>query len=284
MTFAMNRSKLQSLLSLLDDPDDNIAVTVMSELLKNESELMALLAELQESDNKVLRKRVQQLETIITLRKRRREFAKKITPPVKVVEALTELHLLYHERDVPEVVYSMVEMFVRIACNNNIETIDDIGTFMARNNFTMTMPEDKPVPEDYCIGSVLNDRMGSDIMLCLLAKLIGVHAKIKVALVRLDDMFAVCTPDGRFIAPANNWVPEEMNGQALDIRWNDSGNLLKYISLMLFLHTVSSDNFHYVHTVAQALCGGDDDFSTDFLPYPYNGKKNKKLKERESLL
>ena len=61
------QTKLQSLISLLDDPDDNIAVSVMAELLKYETALMPLLGELQESDNKLLRKRVQQLESIILL-------------------------------------------------------------------------------------------------------------------------------------------------------------------------------------------------------------------------
>ena len=66
---------MRSMISLLDDPDENIAVSVMAELLKHESELMPLLGELQESDNKLLRKRVQQLETIILLRSRRREWS-----------------------------------------------------------------------------------------------------------------------------------------------------------------------------------------------------------------
>ena len=75
----MPRNKLQSLISLLDDPDENIAVSVMAEMLKYEAELLPLLGELQESENKLLRKRIQQLETIILLRNRRRDFLKKIT-------------------------------------------------------------------------------------------------------------------------------------------------------------------------------------------------------------
>ena len=38
----MPRNKLQSLISLLDDPDENIAVSVMAEMLKYATELRSM--------------------------------------------------------------------------------------------------------------------------------------------------------------------------------------------------------------------------------------------------
>lgn len=269
----MARSNLQSLLSLLDDPNEDIAVTVMGELLKNETELMSMLGELQESENKLLRKRVQQLETIIMLRNRRRDFLNKInSDTIDIADALVELHLLYLDRDVPEMLRSMLDMFASIVGNNNIGNIDELGEFMARNKFTLPLPEEVLGPENYCIGIILEDRVGADIMLCMLAVIAGVQSNLRVNLVRLDGKFVVSTPEGRFISPENDWMPEQITDQMVDLKWNCPACVLKYASLMLFLHAVSSDNFRSIYTIAMAVCGGDDDFFTDFLPYPYNGK------------
>ena len=134
---------MQSLISLLDDPDENIAVSVMAEMLKYEAELLPLLGELQESENKLLRKRIQQLETIILLRNRRRDFLKKITAEeIDIIEGLIELHLLYFDRDTPQLLLEMLQMFMLTAGNNNIKNIAELGNFMARNNFALP-PEDE---------------------------------------------------------------------------------------------------------------------------------------------
>ena len=269
----MTESKLQSLISLLDDPDENIAVTVMGELLKNEAELMPLLGELQESDNKLLRKRVQQLETIIMLRNRRREFLQRIDGgECDIADGLVELHLLYFDRDTPEMVRSIIELFVNVALNNNIRNIDELGGFMAENNFVLPLPDETLEPENFCIGPILEDRIGADIMLCTLALLAGVHSGLPLELVRIDGKFAVSTLEGRFISPANGWLAEDADTQKADLSWNNPAAVLKYASLMLFLYAVSSDNFRYVYTIAQAMSGSPEDFSTDFLPYPYNGR------------
>lgn len=49
------RSDLASLLSLLDDEDETVAVNAMAELLNREAELGDALAVLQESDHPLLR-------------------------------------------------------------------------------------------------------------------------------------------------------------------------------------------------------------------------------------
>lgn len=75
------RSDLASLLSLLDDEDETVAVNAMAELLNREAELGDALAVLQESDHPLLRRRSHQLQAAITLRRRRREFASRLNAP-----------------------------------------------------------------------------------------------------------------------------------------------------------------------------------------------------------
>ena len=269
----MPQNKLQSLISLLDDPDENIAVSVMAEMLKYEAELLPILGELQESENKLLRKRIQQLETIILLRNRRRDFLKKITAEeIDIIEGLIELHLLYFDRDTPQLLLEMLQMFMLTAGNNNIKNIAELGNFMARNNFALPPEDELLEPENYCIGPILEDRLGADIMLCTLALLAGIDAGLELGLVRVAGRFAVINQAGEMISPENDWQIDRVNKLQTGDFWNDPKAVLKYASLMLFLHAVSSDNFRYVYTIAQALCESSDECKTDFLPYPYNGK------------
>lgn len=264
---------MQSLISLLDDPDDNIAVSVMAELLKYEAEIMPLLGEMQEAENKLLRKRVQQLETIILLRNRRRNFLKKInTDEVDIIDGLIELHLLYFDRDTPQMLLEMLHVFMQIASNNDIKNISELGNFMARNNFAMPPEDEMLEPENYCIGPILEDRLGSDIMLCTLAMIAGIDAGLQLGMVRIAGRFSVINQSGEMISPENNWQVDRVNKLQTGDFWNDPRAVLKYASLMLFLHAVSSDNFRYVYTIAQALCGENEEFTPGFLPYPYNGK------------
>ena len=263
------------MISLLDDPDENIAVSVMAELLKHEADLMPLLGELQESDNKLLRKRVQQLETIILLRNRRRDFLAKINAgEIDIVEGLIELHLLYFDRDTPQMLWEMIQVFMQVAGNNDIKNIAELGGFMARNNFVLPPEDELLEPENYCLGPILEDRMGADIMLCTLALLAGIDAGLQLGLVRVAGRFAVINQAGEMISPENDWQIDRVNKLQTGDFWNDPKAVLKHASLMIFLYAVSSDNFRYVYTIAQALCGAEEDFSTDFLPYPYNGMEN----------
>lgn len=270
----MEQEKLRSLLSLLDDPSDNIAVSVMGELLKNDENLLPFLAELQEADNKLLRKRVQQLETIITLRQRRRNFLGRLQEePLDVFECLIELHLLFFDRDTPEMLWDMLRTFMQVAENNAIKNISELGAFMARNGFALPPAEERLDPENFCIGPILEDRLGSDIMLCTLALLAGIEAGLQLGLVRVAGRFAVIDISGAMISPENDWLPDQASKLERGDFWNDPRAVLRYASLMLFLHAVFSDNFRYVHTIAHTLTGSGDDQLLDFLPYPYNGKK-----------
>ena len=200
----MAQVNLRSLLTLLDDPDEGIAVSVMGELLKYDSELLPLLGEFQESENKLQRKRVQQLETIINLRKRRKSFLAKLQEePLNIFECLIELHLLYFDRDTPEMLWDMLRTFMSVAENNEIKNITELGAFMARNGFALPPAEETLEPENFCIGPVLEDRLGADIMLCTLALLAGIDAGLSLGLVRVAGRFAVIDVSGGMISPAS---------------------------------------------------------------------------------
>lgn len=270
----MSECNLRVLLGLLDDPDENIAVSVMGELLRHEKELLPLLGELQEDENVLLRKRIQQLQSIIAIRSRRRKFLEQLkSEQLDLAEGLIELHLLWFDRDYPETLLEMLQTFMAVAANNMIKNIGELGSFMLRNGFALPPADEALEPENFCIGPILEDRMGADIMLCTLALMAGLDAGLELGLVRVAGHFAVVNAAGEMISPGNGWIVDHVNKLQRGDFWNDPKAVLKYASLMLFLYAVSSDNFRYIHTIGHALCGGSDDEMLDFLPYPYNGEQ-----------
>ena len=268
----MSEAYLRSLLGMLDDPDENTAVSVMAELLKHETAILPLLCEMQEADNSLLRKRIQQLESIVTLRRRRKDFLLNLeSDEFDLVQGLVDLHMLWFDRDTPELIMDMFRTFMSVAANNELKSIEELGAFMARNGFALPPPEERLEPETYCLGPVLEDRLGSDILLCTLALLAGLDANLKLALVRTAGRFVVINEAGIMISPENNWLPDQESRLQAGDFWQDPRTVLKYASLMLFLYAASSDNFRYVHTIGHALSGREDSGLLDFLPYPYNG-------------
>ncbi len=267
---------LRHLLAMLDDPDEKIAGSVMGELLKYDSELLPLLGEMQEDDDPLLRKRIQQLESILIMRDRRRNFVELLeNEEVDIVRGLIELHLLWFDRDTPEMLLDMLRTFMEVAANNQIKNISSLGAFMARNGFTLPPEDELLEPENYCMGPILEDRIGSDIMLCTLALLAGLDANLELGLVRVAGHFAVMDISGEMISPYNNWLPDRVSKLERGDFWNDPKSVLKYASLMLFLYACSSDSFRYIYTIGHALCGQDERSMLDFLPYPYNGSESK---------
>lgn len=270
----MSKTDLRKLAGMLDDPSQSIAVSVMSELLRHEDELMPLLGELQESADPLMRKRVQQLEAILNLRQRRKRFYELLTgETMSVVEGLVELHLLWFDRDNPEMLKQQIYAFVAAADAARIGNIADLGAFMARCRFTLPAEEDAGDPENFCIGPVLEDRIGADVMLCILGMMAGIGAGLQVAVVRVNGKFSLVNAAGVMISPENNWLPDRncqlRNGEF----WYEPAKLLEYASLMLFLFACSYDTFRCVHTIGHALCGSSGNEVLDFLPFPYNGRK-----------
>ena len=61
--------------SMLDDADENVGVNLLAQLLERADELEDLPAVLQESADPVVRRRAHQLQSALTMRRRRRGIA-----------------------------------------------------------------------------------------------------------------------------------------------------------------------------------------------------------------
>ena len=125
--------EINSLLSLLDDEDESIAVNAMAELLNREAELGEALAELQESSHPLLRRRGHQLQAAITLRRRRREFIRKLQAPrVDLIDGLIDVHLQWYDNDSRPELESLWSDFRQEAARCPLHTLEELAYFMRK--------------------------------------------------------------------------------------------------------------------------------------------------------
>ena len=194
--------EINSLLSLLDDEDESVAVNAMAELLNREAELGEALAELQESSHPLLRRRSHQLQAAITLRRRRREFIRKLQAPrVDLIDGLIDVHLQWYDNDSRPELESLWSDFRQEAARCPLHTLEELAYFMRKSGFT-AQPETTLRPENYCIGPILENHTGSA---ALLAAIAGAITPAPFRMVRVMGDFALYDGEGRLLVPAHDW-------------------------------------------------------------------------------
>lgn len=257
---------VSSLLSLLDDEDESVALEAMAQLLDRGDEVEPELAQLQDSTEPLLRRRVHQLAAALTLRRRRREFSHLLeAPEPDVNKLLVELHLQWFDNDPQPAMTARLESFLAEARSSGVRDLGGVSMYMRKLGF-VAEHDTTMRPEDYCIGLILSDRIGSTAMLCQLGREM-LRGAAEAQVVRLADEFALW--DGRaLLLPERDWRLLRAPGADELERWDDR-KVLKFASTMLFAAAVHTDSFRYVLTIGQALSGLPGDEVLDYLPYPY---------------
>jgi len=257
---------IRTLLSLLDDEDEQIAIEAIAELLFRGDEVLPYLAELQDSSDPLLRRRVHQLEAALIARRRRSEFSRLLAmPDPNVPKILVELHLQWFDNDPAPEMESRLAAFLAEGLSQHPRTLADVAAFFRKCGI-IAERETTLRPENYCVGVMLADRIGSAAVWALLAKLM-LPGNSGIRIVRNVEEFALC--DGNtLLLPERDWrIVRAPNRGELE-EW-DERKVLKFASVMLFSAAVNSDSFRYVLTIGQALSGLPDDEVLDYMPYPY---------------
>lgn len=260
--------KLASLIKLLDDENPDVAHSVMAELLRHESDIAPLLAEHQESDNPRLRKRIHQLQAIMTVRRRRRSFGELLRQPnLSLIRGLMAVHLQWYDNDSERSLVKLWQELLKTTRRYKPETLERLSYFMRKCGFSV-VADDEVQADHYCLGPVLEDQEGADFILCAIAMEIAAAWKFETRIVRILGNFVLIDADGQALTPKNNWQLMPRITLANCESW-DTVKILKLASSMLFLYAVGSDSFRYVHTIGGSLASLSDDDDPDFLPYPY---------------
>ncbi len=277
----MEHKRIKTLFSLLDDQCDATAYGAMAELLRHPEQLDHFLSEYHESPDPLMRKRVHQLDAIMTIRRRRKNFMHALNRSgIDLAEGLVEVHLMWYDNDSKPDLMALVEEFISMASAFEVTDIFRLGDFMRKNNFSTPIDGETFNPDNFCIGSIFSERCGSEIMLCLLALLASFTAGYELHLAHVLDHFILVDTSGNWLMPSGNWKTGKINTGGKPEYWDDGARILKYLTLQLFTSAVGSDSFRYIHTIAAALTGSDGtDMDDDLLPYPYRPLKDGELQK-----
>jgi hypothetical protein len=260
-------NEIKALISLLDDEDENIALNAMARLLELESSLKDELGQLQESDNPLLRKRGHQLQVALTLRARRKLFFKEIqSDNFDFIVLLINFHLLWFDNDSEPKLFDEFIKFDSSFDANSKSSLKEIASNMKLREFNV-VKDSTIYPEIYCLGSILNEQVAAQSVICALLKYI-VQNHLDVKIIRFMDNFGLLDKDNMALWPGNNWQITILPNDAEVEYWNFR-DILKYIGLTLFSSAVNSDSFRYVLTLAQTLTGDYTLDALSSLPYPF---------------
>lgn len=259
---------IRRLASLLNDPDEAVAVSAMAELLNRESELGDLPAELQENASHLMRRRIHQLQSALTMIERRRFLAALLRKDdLDFIEALIQIHLQWFDRDSELSLHRRMSSFIHELEKYPRESLADIGDAFAFCGVTAS-PVTTLKVEQYCLGSMLDDRCGAAALWCGI--ICGIFPDLDLSVIRFQGRFAVRdNARNEMLIPENNWQTEIVPGGDLPEEW-PLKNLLRLAVMTLFSAAVNSDSFRYILTLAQAFTGSDTAEPLGVLPYPYN--------------
>ena len=256
--------------SMLDDPDENVGVNLLAQLLCRADELGDLPGHLHESGDPVVRRRAHQLQAALTMRNRRNRFHNRLfSPEPALVRGLEELHLLWYDRDSQTELHEMVSGFVADFRNAGVKTLEDIEFFMRKKNI---LPENESVikVENYCIGTVIDRRTGAaSVLMALAAELAGSR---EFQLVRCMEQFAIFDRKDSILTGGGSWnLCKAPDLKSMEL-WNNR-MILQFVSSTLLSCAVNSDSYRYIMSIAQAISGLPAEEVFPHFPYPFSMKQ-----------
>ena len=285
----MNR-KLESLATLLEDEDINISAVAMSEILSgnfNRKELRELVSIMQESSLPEQRRLAHQMQAIMRKRKRRHVLSARIKKNnADLLQGMAELHSLWYDENDSREVSKLWNNLLKDAAVKPPRTPRKLAGFMRTAGFGVC---DANIQDGdlYCLGAVLEDRIGSPVILAAIARQLAYFFGLKGAVVNVDSSFGILFVTGggknnakcagvnprklksAILLPADNWsiaTTDDFSHCSI----MSPGKVLKFISGMLFLNAVCSEGPRYVQLLAGCIAGvKETNTMSGILPYPY---------------
>ena len=265
-----DKNDMKYLVELLDDENEQSASMAMAELLtKGSTALEPVLRDMQKSDNPRIRKRTRQLQHALMARSRRRIFMQPPERPISLLTGLIRLHLCWFDNDKQSFVEKQWRELEAEYRKAHPADLFGMAEFM-RKTFP-DRPENRDFhPDAFCIGAVLEDKIGSDLIFACIAAILSSSTQNRFSVVRVGIDTAVADSDGRLIFPVDNWqlYGGVAEGEEPPVVW-DAQTILRYVSSVLFVSAVASDGFRYLYTIGAPLAAAIGEKDLSFLPYPY---------------
>ncbi len=284
----MNNKRIKSLIKLLDDENSNIAGTAMAELLSHDGDsdtMNFIFAELQETKKVELRKKIHQMQAIQRTRNRRRRLSSRFkTKDTNLIQGLADIHMIWYDEFGAASISNVWKDLLLEAAKQKPISVKRLAEFMLKAGFSAC--SDSIQDSDlFCLGAVIEDRIGADVILSAIALGIGRSFGLQGSIIHTNQGFGLIISNivkakdqnkpffGEVILPAKTWkVAQPENILPFEI-WSNS-KVLKYITGMLFANSVCSEGPRYIQILGSCLAERKErDTLKDILPFPFGDKK-----------
>lgn len=195
----------EAALTLLDDPDPHSYLAVM-QIMLDRDDVDAFVAEHQDEDSPLLRKRIQQIHNIVRLRRMQKEFINKLeNKTMNFWKALKCLSLIFDQRYSEAALEQKLKEFLESARMAHPSS-DALANFMRKKNFIPPVYQHLFEIETFFLSEALISGSGQNMLLCALCKQICNASGWGGAIVLYSGKFMFQTPDGIVLVPDENWT------------------------------------------------------------------------------
>ena len=255
---------ISALLNLLEDEDRHVSTLAMEQLLTLDGDVGRLIAELQESDNPVLRGRIHQLGSILRLRRSRQRFIDSVRDSgTDLWDGILEINYQFNPRMNRREVSELIDEFgVRLPRRLSTHRL---AAFMRKEKFCVTN-EDLLGPDLYLPEDVLLQRVGAPILLAVVAQRIGRVRNGDASLGLHKGRHCLLDANYHLISPAENWRVTRLTNED---KLHPCGDRDVWFTILaqLFLSAVQEGRLQAiwrVGSILSQLCDGD----FHDLPFP----------------
>ncbi len=266
----MIKKKIKSLITLLEDEDSQTASQAMAELLSM-GKINSVISSLQESNTPRMRMRVHQMQAVLGSRKSRATFAKKLKNcDTDLFEGLTEMHMQWFDQDSLDEIYDSCGKFLSSTSEYQPDSLKKLGKMMKDFGYK-TPGSEEFFPEYFCIGAVIDEFIGTDFILCSLAKLAADFHGIRVSIAFTPFGFGLCDQSGLMVFPSKDWMTCIVKNHDSFEVWSNS-KILRLTAAMMFFSSMMMQNFRYAYSAVSCLCEPGKEDISKILPYPLGDK------------
>ncbi len=258
------KSNIDALINLLEDDDKQVSTLAMEQLLTLDQGLDEIVADLQESQNPILRNRIHQLGNILSIRRSRGKFIDDVKRSMlNLWDGVVKINFQYNVKmNIFEVENMMSELKRELPAR--LSTTKMIN-FMRRHNFIFT-GDDQLDAELYLIEDVLIQRIGAPILLAVIAHELGNHGGWYSNIVIYRGRHCLMDANDHIIEPSEEWkVTRKVRDPRPHICHKD--DVWMAILSQLFLSAILEGRLQAIHRVGAILAklsGGN----IRFLPFP----------------